>query len=111
MGLKMIDQNNKPEQFDAETASKTNEDERRIVPRKQTEDLSSIVVSIDGRTITCLVHNISETGAMVQTSVRDLPQRFVLDNPNEGIRRVCRVIWVDGDMTGVEFVKTSRIKT
>ena len=83
--------------------------ERRTAPRKKTEDLSSIVVNVNGRIITCMVHNISETGAMIQTSTRELPQRFILDNPNEGIRRACRVIWSKGDLTGVEFSKVSRI--
>lgn len=82
------------------------DDDRRIAPRKRTEDLSSIVVDIDGRKITCMVHNISKTGAMIQTSLRELPRRFILDNPKEGIRRACRVIWSEGDLTGIEFVKT-----
>lgn len=100
----------KPELKEAIVENALSDDDRRIAPRKQTEDLSSIVASVDGRAITCLVHNISATGAMIQTSTRDLPKRFVLDNPNEGIRRACRVIWEEGDMTGVEFVKTTRIK-
>ncbi len=88
----------------------TSDSDRRIAPRKPTEDLSSIVVDIDGRKITCMVHNISATGAMIQTSIRDLPRRFILDNPNEGIRRACRVVWSKDDLTGIEFLTTSRNK-
>jgi len=84
--------------------------DRRIAYRKTTEDLSSIVVNIDGRKITCLVHNVSDTGAMIQTSIRDLPARFILDNPSEGIRRACKVVWSEGDMTGIEFVRTVQVR-
>ena len=106
----MTSEINKPKLEEPTADSAISDNERRIAPRKHTEDLSSIVVSVDGRTITCLVHNISATGAMIQTSTRDLPKRFVLDNPNEGIRRACRVIWEEGDMTGIEFVKSTRMK-
>lgn len=83
------------------------EDDRRIAPRKRTEDLSSLVVDLGGRRVTCLVHNISETGAMIQTSLRELPKRFILDNPSEGIRRTCRVVWTKGDLIGIEFLKSA----
>lgn len=83
------------------------EDDRRLAPRFPTRELSSLQTGPAGKTITCMVHNLSETGAMIETSIRDLPKRFILDNPNRKLRKLCRIVWSCGDLTGVEFIATS----
>lgn len=83
-------------------SSKPND--RRTATRKPTKDLSSLKVGMKGPTITCMVHNVSETGALIETSTRELPERFILDNPDQGIRKLCRVVWSYGQLTGVEFL-------
>ena len=80
-------------------------DDRRRSPREEARDLSSLTLNVNDRPVTCLVHNISETGAMIETSVRDLPARFILDNPTKKLRVLCRVVWSCKGLTGVEFIK------
>lgn len=81
------------------------ENDRRDRPRKPTRDLSSLRTGPADPAITCMVHNLSETGAMIETSTRDLPERFILDNPAQNIRKLCRVVWSCGGLTGLEFIK------
>ena len=77
--------------------------ERRISNRASTHDFSEAQNRETERIITCMVHNLSDGGAMVESST-NLPSRFVLDTPNQSIRRLCRVVWNCGNLTGVEFV-------
>ena len=101
-----------PEVTEPETANiefiSTSETDRRRTPREDTSDLSSLKVGVNGRPITCLVHNISATGAMIETSVSDLPQRFILDNPTKNIRALCRIVWSCRGLSGVEFINADQ---
>ena len=81
--------------------------EKRLSARKPTQDLSNLKLGVHGQSVTCMVHNISETGALLETSIRDLPDRFILENPNENLRKLCRIVWSCGELTGVEFVNSS----
>lgn len=83
-------------------------DDRRDAPRIPTKDISSLETGRSGQSITCLVHNLSDTGAMIETSTRTLPKRFILDNPNRNLRKLCRIVWSCGDLTGVEFIGSNQ---
>ncbi len=52
---------------------------RRDHPRENTGELAELIIDLTGRTIACLVHNISDGGAMVETSVNLLPKRVILN--------------------------------
>ncbi len=77
---------------------------RRLSPREETAELAELVVDLTGRRITCIVHNISEGGAMVEACANPLPERTTLICKNWDINKSCRVVWSDGKLSGLEFV-------
>ena len=90
--------------WNADTAGYPIQVERREAPRTPTNELSEMVIDIGGETRTCLVHNISETGAMIETSMQNLPRRFVLMRPSPQKPKLCRIVWQSTSFAGVEFL-------
>lgn len=85
------------------------EADRRIAPRRQTRYISELIIDINGTAISCMVHNISKTGAMIETSSRNLPNRLILSCEAEKIRRVAKVVWSCGALAGVQFIGSETI--
>ena len=77
---------------------------RRVHQRFKRCDLAEIIIHLEGRVITCLVHNISEGGAMIESSTRELPKRFILNYQKENTRKICRVVWSCGNLSGLAFL-------
>ncbi|MDO8980454.1 MAG: PilZ domain-containing protein, partial [Afipia sp.] len=68
--------------------------------RRKIHKAGSII--IDGRPVTCTIHDLSATGAAL--SVRQsstLPDAFVLILEMEHRQHPCRVVWRRGDRIGV----------
>ncbi|MFZ1815457.1 MAG: PilZ domain-containing protein [Rhizobiaceae bacterium] len=82
--------------------------ERRVDLREDARDLSEIYVAGSKIPITCLVHNVSARGALIESAVPDLPNRFILTNHSRGNRMVCEVAWRSGNMFGVRFATIPR---
>ena len=57
----------------------------------------------------CMITNISDSGARLFTEIVDVPERFTLSVSGEGLslRHECRVVWRLGGELGVEFVAAS----
>jgi hypothetical protein len=52
----------------------------------------------------CLVRNLSATGAAIDLSTRpELPERFVLVLPGDGLQLPCRTVWRKAHQIGVKF--------
>ncbi len=77
---------------------------RRYHPRENMGELAELIVDLTGRKIVCLVHNISDGGAMIESSANILPKRVILNYQDKYIRKVCRVVWLDGNFAGLEFI-------
>jgi hypothetical protein len=57
-----------------------------------------------GRERGCLVRNLSTSGAALEVfSEIEIPGRFVLCLPNDGLELACRVIWRKPTRIGVAF--------
>jgi len=66
--------------------------------------LEAGVLEFHGRTVSCLVRNLSEHGAALDViSPRDVPDRFRLALPLEGTSHQCRLIWRSDVEIGVTF--------
>jgi hypothetical protein len=78
--------------------------ERRLAPRRNTHIAAEIV--FDGRQrLTCIVKNVSETGAMLELQgVGKVPNNFTLEVPGHQPQR-CRVVWRTLRQMGVEYQK------
>lgn len=77
---------------------------RRAYPRENTGELAELIVDLTGRKIICLVHNISDGGAMVESSATLLPKRLILNYDKKNIKKVCRVVWKEDNLAGLEFI-------
>lgn len=74
--------------------------------RRLANDLSQI--QFDNQLIGCLIHNLSNEGAMIEVSTSQVPDRFVLVNYAENKRMACKVVWRDHLRLGVEFLTTPK---
>jgi len=90
--------------YEAQTEADATNGNRRLHPREKTGELAEIVVDVTGRKIACLVHNISDGGAMIESSCDTLPKRFVLSYPVRNLHKVCHVVWSCGSLRGLEFI-------
>lgn len=88
--------------------SDSRHDERRRAERHAARDLCEIIVDRSGYAVPCLVHNISDTGALIESNDKSLPDRFILTNYTRGERVVCRVAWRKGSLLGVRFANPPR---
>jgi PilZ domain len=76
--------------------------ERRAVPRNPV--LMSGAIEFAGRTMNCLVRNISISGAALDVSnPNDIPERFNLVFKADGTAIPCHVIWRQEERIGVAF--------
>jgi hypothetical protein len=76
--------------------------ERRAVPRKHVLMLGAIAFA--GRTINCLIRDISVSGAALDvTSPHNIPECFNLVFRADGTRILCHVIWRQEERIGVAF--------
>jgi hypothetical protein len=75
------------------------------IDEKQTENLLEAgVLEFHGRTVSCLVRNISEhVAALDVINPRDIPDRFTLVLPSEGTFHDCHLIWRSEAEVGVTF--------
>ncbi|MET0633046.1 MAG: PilZ domain-containing protein [Xanthobacteraceae bacterium] len=75
--------------------------DRRISPRMRTLKGGQIFWSI-GSPVTCIVRNLSETGACLEVHT-PVPQNFELVFDGNELRRSCRVVWRKESRIGVKF--------
>lgn len=78
--------------------------ERRAKPRRVINRVAQYHCGIGTLPRTCMVTNISETGARLYCET-EVPDAFTLSLTGEdvNIRRECRVVWRLGGELGVEF--------
>jgi hypothetical protein len=76
--------------------------ENRRAPRHNV--LKTGTVKFGLHTVNCLVRNLSVTGAAIELSNRtELPERFVLLVPGDGLQLSCRTVWRKEHRIGVTF--------
>lgn len=69
--------------------------------------LDAGIIEFHGRAVPCLVRNISEFGAALDViTQQDIPDRFTLALPFEGIAHRCSLIWRRDMEIGVSFHAT-----
>lgn len=90
--------------YEAETQAAVMRNNRRAHSRKNTGELAEIIIDLKGRKVVCLVRNISEGGAMIESSVPELPKRVILNYKAQNIRKVCKVVWSTGNLAGLQFI-------
>ena len=74
----------------------------RIAPRHRVSKAAKI--EFHDNTISCVVRDLSLTGAAIEASVRSgIPERFTLIMPDDGLRLACRVAWRREYRMGVAF--------
>jgi hypothetical protein len=80
--------------------------ERRKAPRRVINRMAEFQTGLGALPRTCMITNISDTGARLFTEIVDVPERFTLSVSGEGVtsRHECRVVWRLGGELGVEFV-------
>jgi PilZ domain len=77
--------------------------ENRRAPRHNVLKVGAI--KFGRSSINCLVRNLSVTGAAIDLSTRpELPERFVLVVPSDGLQLPCRTVWRKAHQIGVAFV-------
>jgi len=79
-------------------------EDRRASPRRVVDCPGSIVCDAQGKTLECVVADISDGGARLVVS-GGVPEEFglVIDG-DTGAEHSCRVVWRLDDEIGVEFV-------
>ncbi|GIL02086.1 MAG: hypothetical protein BroJett030_19850 [Alphaproteobacteria bacterium] len=82
--------------------------ERRGAGREAARDLSEIWIAGSKVPITCLVRDISATGARIEAATATLPNRFVLTNFARRCRVVVEVVWRRDRHCGVRFITPPR---
>ena len=82
--------------------------DRRAAPRIAARELSEITMDTREIPVTCLIHNISRTGALIEAASKDINDRFILTNHARKNRVICRVAWRNGNMMGVHFLTAPR---
>jgi hypothetical protein len=82
--------------------------DRRSSRREPAADISEILVDGGRYAIACMVHNISQNGAMLEAGSSDVPDRFILNNHRRRTRVVCQVAWRCGRLIGVRFLTQPR---
>jgi hypothetical protein len=76
--------------------------EKRAAPRKPV--LMSGAIEFAGSLISCLISNISISGAAIEvTNPHDIPERFNLVFKSDDSRIPCHIVWRQEDRIGVAF--------
>lgn len=71
---------------------------------RRTRVLKAGSISFGGAAISCMVRNISATGALLEVeSPIGIPERFILLVPSDRLFRPCRTIWKSERRLGVRF--------
>jgi PilZ domain len=79
------------------------EDRKTRAPRYRVSEGATI--EFGDRTISCLVRNLSATGAAIEVpNEPGIPPRFELNIPRLGLRMTCRVAWRRDHRMGVAFI-------
>ena len=81
---------------------------RRGAAREPARDICEIITQGSAYAMPCLAHNISATGALLETGLSGIPDRFILVNHTRKTRTLCSVRWRCGRMAGVLFVRPPR---
>lgn len=77
-------------------------DEKRV--ERRTRVLKSGTISFEGGAISCIVRNISTTGALLEVeSPLGIPYRFILLIPTDHFSRSCRRVWTAEHRVGIVF--------
>jgi hypothetical protein len=86
-----------------------NQAELRKKLRRPMHHAARILINERGTTLPCEISDASETGArLVLKGNVQLPERFVLLlTPMGQSRRICRLVWRNGNMLGVAFQNTT----
>jgi hypothetical protein len=82
--------------------------EQRALPRLAVHDLSDIVLNGRGEAVSCVIENLSESGAKLHLSDPDLPPRFIIANYARKTRILCQRVWQKDRHVGVRFLKPPR---
>ena len=82
--------------------------DRRAAPRVEARELSEIIMDTREIPVTCLIRNISRTGALIESASANVSDRFILTNHARKTRVICRVAWRKGKMMGVHFLTAPR---
>ncbi|MGA2998232.1 PilZ domain-containing protein [Bradyrhizobium sp.] len=76
--------------------------ERRATQRRRV--LKGGSIEFDGRTVECVLRNISPAGAALQIDRRlCIPHEFKLNIPHGEISQNCRVVWRTEALIGLAF--------
>ena len=89
-------------------AGDTGAADQREQPRSHAQDLSEIILDSRRHGHACMIRDISELGARLETSCGELPKRFILANYTRRTKTLCRLVWRDGQHLGVHFLTTPR---
>jgi PilZ domain len=77
--------------------------ENRRAPRHNV--LKAGTIKFGRSSVNCLIRNLSATGAAIDLSTRaELPERFVLVVPGDGLQLPCRTVWRKAHQIGVAFI-------
>jgi len=107
--LRRIDGNEFERSMPGQDAANAWPENRRGSPREPARDLCEILTDGLRYAMSCMAHNISGTGALLETSLSGVPDRFILVNHSRNTRTVCQVVWRCGRMVGVRFTRPPRI--
>lgn len=80
--------------------------ERRQAPRRVINRMAEFQAGLGSLPRTCMVTDISDSGARLFTEIIDVPAQFTLSVTGEGgtVQHACRVVWRLGGELGVAFV-------
>lgn len=77
------------------------EDKRRV---RRTRVLKAGMISFGGAAISCVVRNLTKSGAMLDVaSPLGVPREFTLMISSDEVRRECRIVWTKERRIGVSF--------
>lgn len=83
-------------------------EQRRGAPRRRVLMSAQIVYHQDRIAVDCVIRNISETGAQLETDkVLELPPSFWLRFP-DGVKRPVELVWSQANLTGVRFIDVQK---
>jgi hypothetical protein len=80
------------------------EDNKRRAPRMRTIKGASLILPGSGSTFSCVMRNLSETGALVELpSTIGVPQTVTLQTADGILNRTCSVAWRTETRLGLTF--------
>jgi hypothetical protein len=81
-------------------------DDKRRAQRRRV--IKSGKITFGGGAISCVVRNLSESGAMLEVeSPVGVPDRFTLVFDSDGVHQECRTVWRKPTRIGVAFENPS----